>query len=166
MTHRQNLASPQQGNRTIIDDMQDVKHNIDFLALMNVSVDFDELSIRVLNGLNPTYSNISHARQVRDTAVTFEELSERLLSYKAQLKTFVPSATPASSLVSAFVTSTSPSPHCRLTTRGGRNHNQAQQSWILLDTQLGHYRSAPLIQLGPSRYLGRCQICGITGHST
>ena len=76
MTHRQNLASPQQGNRNIIDYMQDVKHNIDSLTLMNVSVDFDELSIHVLNGLSQAYSSISHALQAWDTLVTFEELFE------------------------------------------------------------------------------------------
>ena len=83
MTHRQNLASPQQGNQTITDYMQDAKHNIDSLALMNDSVDFDELSIRVLNGLGSAYSHISHALQARDTPFTFEELFERLLSYEA-----------------------------------------------------------------------------------
>ena len=62
--------------------MQDVKHDIDPLALMNVLVDFDELSIRVLNGLGLAYClNISHAIQARDTAHTFEELFEPLLSY-------------------------------------------------------------------------------------
>ena len=63
--------------------MQDIKHNIDSLALMNVSVDFDGLSIRVLNDLGSAYSNISHALQVRATPVTFEELFEKLLSYEA-----------------------------------------------------------------------------------
>ena len=61
MIHRQNLVSPQQGNQTITTYMQDVKHNIGSLALMNVLVNFDELSIHVLNGLGPAYSNISHA---------------------------------------------------------------------------------------------------------
>ena len=65
--------------------MQDVKHNIDFLALMNVFVDFDELSICVLNSFDPAYSNISHVLQPRDTLVNFEELFKRLLSYEAQL---------------------------------------------------------------------------------
>ena len=44
MTHLQNLASPQQGNQTIIDYMQNVKHNIDSLTLINFSVAFDEPS--------------------------------------------------------------------------------------------------------------------------
>ena len=51
MTHLQNLASPQQGNWTITAYMQDAKYNIDTLALMNVPIDFDELSISVFNGL-------------------------------------------------------------------------------------------------------------------
>ena len=63
--------------------MQDVKHNIDSLTLVNVLVDFDELSIRVLNGLGSTYSNISLTLQARATLITFEELFKQLLSYEA-----------------------------------------------------------------------------------
>ena len=99
--------------------MQDVKHNIDYLALMNVSDDFDELSIRVLNGLGPTYSYMSHALQARDTLVTFEELFERLLSYEAQLRISVPLTLPASTHTTTLVTSISPSSHRRLHNRGG-----------------------------------------------
>ena len=51
MVHIQNFSSPQQGTRTITKYMLDVKHNIDSLALMNFPVDFDEVYVRVLNGL-------------------------------------------------------------------------------------------------------------------
>ena len=61
MTHHRNLVTPQKGNRTITDYMQDFKHNIDSLALMNVSIDFDELSIHVLNGFGLAYLHILHA---------------------------------------------------------------------------------------------------------
>ena len=63
--------------------MQDAKHNIDSLALMHVFVDFDKLSIRVLNELGPAYLNISYALQVRENPVMFEELFEHLLNYEA-----------------------------------------------------------------------------------
>ena len=65
--------------------MQDVKHDIDSLAVMNVSVDFDELSLYVFNRLGSAYSNVFHALQVRETSITFEELFEHLLNYEAQL---------------------------------------------------------------------------------
>ena len=107
--------------------MQDVKHNIDSLALKNVSVDFDELSIRVLNGLGPTYLRISYALKARDTPVTFEELFERLLSYEAQLRILIPLAPPASTPAIALVTSIGPSSHHRLHNCGGRNHSRSQQ---------------------------------------
>ena len=101
MTHSKNLASPQQGNRSITDYMQDIKRNIEALAHINVKVDFDELSIRVLNGLSQDYCNISHALQVCDVPITFDELFEQLLSYEAQLKvsTPSPSLTPMTALV-------------------------------------------------------------------
>ena len=88
---------------------------------MNVSIDFDELSIRVLKGLGLTYSNISHALQARVTPVTFKELFEQLLSYEAQMKIFVPSASPAFTPASALVTSFGPSSH-----RQPNNHGQPQ----------------------------------------
>ena len=70
--------------------MQDVKYNIDFLALMNIPVDFDELSFHVLNELSLAYSNLSHALQVRETPIMFEELFGHLLNYEAQLQLLLP----------------------------------------------------------------------------
>ena len=126
MTHHQNLTSPQQGNWTITNYMQDVKHNIDFLVLMNVSFDFDEHSIHVLNGLGPTYSNISHALQARDTLLTSMKLFEHLLSYEAQLPILVPYAPPTSIMASAIITLTCPSFHRQSKSRGERIHNRSQ----------------------------------------
>lgn len=57
---------------------------------MNKPVDFDDLSIHILNGLDPTYSNLSPALQVRDSPFKFEKLFEILLSYEAQLRLLNP----------------------------------------------------------------------------
>ena len=58
---------------------------MDALALMNITVDFNELSIRILNDLNPSFIELSHAIQVRDIDIDFDELFEKLLNYEAQL---------------------------------------------------------------------------------
>ena len=71
---------------------------------MNVLIDFDELSVRVLNELSPAYSNLSHALQVREIPVIFEELLEHLLNYEVQLQHSVPLAPLASILTTAMVT--------------------------------------------------------------
>ena len=128
--------------------MQDVKQNIDSFALMNVLVDFDVLSIRVLNSLGPAYSNISHALQARATLVTFEEFFEQLLSYEAQMKILVPSVPPTSTPTTTLVNSPSPSSHRRLNNRGRRHHGRSQQSWPLPNSP-PQYRPAPLPPLSP-----------------
>ena len=128
MVHFHNLASPQQGTRTIIKYMQDVKYNIDSLALMNVPIDFDELFVRVLNGLDQTYLNLSYALQVRKTSIMFEEFFEHLLNYEAQLRHFIPLAPLASIPATAMVTLLGSLSHRRLNNRGGRNPNRSLQS--------------------------------------
>ena len=84
-THCTNPANPQQISHSILDYMQDIKRNMDALALMNITVDFDELSIRILNDLNPSFIELSHAIQVHDIDIDFDELFEKLLNYEAQL---------------------------------------------------------------------------------
>ena len=55
------LPNLSQGNKTITAYMQDIKNCIDLLALMNKPMDFYDLSILILNGLDPAYSKLSHA---------------------------------------------------------------------------------------------------------
>ena len=116
--------------------MQDVKHNSDSLALMNVSVDFDELSIHVLNEHASAYSHISHALQALATPVTFEELFEHLLSYTTQMKISVPSTPLAFNPTIALVTSIGSSSHHWSNNSSERNQNRSQpeQVSIVLDS--------------------------------
>ncbi|KAJ0975732.1 hypothetical protein J5N97_017697 [Dioscorea zingiberensis] len=101
------LANLSQGTQTITAYMQDIKTYIDSLALMNKLVDFDDLSIRILNGLDPAYSKLYHTLQVRNTPLDFDELFEKLLNYEAQLELMTPSpAAPAT----AFTASTGSQP--------------------------------------------------------
>ena len=93
---------------------------------MNVSVDFDELSIRFLNKLGTTYSHIYHALQARDTPVTFEEFFKHLLSYEVQMKILVPSLSLASTPASTLVTSIGPSSHRRSNNHSEQTHNWSQ----------------------------------------
>ena len=65
--------------------MQDIKRNKDTLTLMDIIVDFDELSIQILNDLNPSFIELSHTIQLRDTNIDFDELFEKLLNCEAQL---------------------------------------------------------------------------------
>ena len=65
MELRSKLANPIKGSRTITEYMQEIQSCMDSLALMNKPVDFDELSIQILNGLDDSYTHLSNAIQAR-----------------------------------------------------------------------------------------------------
>lgn len=62
--------------------MQDIRTCIKSLALINKHVDFDDLSIHILNGPDLAYSNLSHALQVRDSSLEFDKLFESYSTMK------------------------------------------------------------------------------------
>lgn len=65
-----------QGMQSITKYMQEIKSTIDSLTLMNVPVDSENITIRVLNGLNDNYKELSNAIQARD--FTRNSLTARL----------------------------------------------------------------------------------------
>ncbi|KAJ0979781.1 hypothetical protein J5N97_015255 [Dioscorea zingiberensis] len=168
------LAHLSQGPQTITAYMQDIKTCVDSLALMNKPVDFDDLSIHILNGLDSAYSKLSHALQVRDTLLDFDELFEKLLNYEAQLK-LMPSSPAAPA--TAFTAFTGSQPH--RTQRFGSQPRSSQRPHfqpplppppapapLVRSPALWSPRPpAPFFGQLSQGYHGTCQICGTVGHS-
>ena len=46
----------------------------------------EDLTVKILNGLGDEFKDISAAIRARDSAITFEELHEKLLNFEAVLK--------------------------------------------------------------------------------
>ncbi|KAJ0969436.1 hypothetical protein J5N97_022313 [Dioscorea zingiberensis] len=116
------LATPVKGSRTITEYMQDIQSCIDFLAFMDKPVDFDELSIRILNGLDDSYKHLSSAIQARQTPITFEELFEKLFHEEAQQLFLTTSSLALPATVIATQTRTG-SLSSRSGSSGSRSHN-------------------------------------------
>ncbi|KAK6917421.1 hypothetical protein RJ641_018172 [Dillenia turbinata] len=55
------------------------------LALMNVPVDIEDLTIKILNGLYEDYKELANTVLAWEMVITFEELHEKLLYHEAQL---------------------------------------------------------------------------------
>ena len=53
--------------------------------MMNALVDIEDLTIKILNGLDEGYTELSNAIQARETTISFEELHEKLLIREAHL---------------------------------------------------------------------------------
>lgn len=55
------LTNPIKGNQTITDFLQGIKAIIDALAFMNTYVDTEDLVLKILDGLDKYYKQLSHA---------------------------------------------------------------------------------------------------------
>ena len=49
-------------------------------------MDEDDLTDKILNNLRDDYKELVRAVQARDTSISFEELHEKLLNFKASLQ--------------------------------------------------------------------------------
>ncbi|KAG6468869.1 hypothetical protein ZIOFF_073564 [Zingiber officinale] len=62
-----------------------IKSKSDELALMNAPLDIEDLTLKILHGLDDDYKELACAIQPRDTAISYEELHEKLLNHEAHL---------------------------------------------------------------------------------
>lgn len=73
------------GTKSVTEFMLEIKGTIDELALHGVSTDPEDLALKILNGSDDSFKELSHAIQAPDSGITFDELHEKLLSMEAQL---------------------------------------------------------------------------------
>lgn len=55
----------------------DEKSAIDELLLLNASIDIEEITLNILNGLGDDYQGLANVIKARDTAISFEELHDQ-----------------------------------------------------------------------------------------
>ncbi|KAJ0971969.1 hypothetical protein J5N97_019928 [Dioscorea zingiberensis] len=174
MELRRKLATPVRGSRTITEYMQDIQSCIDSLAFMDKPVNFDELSIRILNGLDDSYKHLSSAIQARETPITFEELFEKMLHEEAQQQ-FLPASPPAHPTTALATQTRGGSLPYMQGTSGSRSHHNRRSSNYNRPSQ-PLFSSSPSVPPSAPRppspvltpghgYQGKYQICGTTGHS-
>jgi len=66
--------------------MQTIKTRADDLVLLGASLDEEEITDKILDGLGDDYKELVRAVQAKDTSITFEELHEKLLNFEASLQ--------------------------------------------------------------------------------
>lgn len=151
-----------------------MKTRADELALLGVSMDDDDLTKKILDGLGSEYKNLVHVVHARDTPITFNDLHEKLLTFEAHLQetkldqSYLPaSANPAQCTNTGSHTSgwrpsstNTPPPPFGSTNTGW--HPSSTNNWRPSpDPNQPRGNRQP-----PRPYLGYCQICGIHGHTT
>jgi hypothetical protein len=71
----------------ITDFVYFVKARSDELAILGAPMDIEDLTEKILDGLDDEYKELVRVVQARDTAISFDELHEKLLSFEASLQT-------------------------------------------------------------------------------
>ena len=71
----------------ITDFVYFVKARSDELAILGAPMDIEDLTEKILDGLDDEYKELVRVVQARDTVISFDELHEKLLSFEASLQT-------------------------------------------------------------------------------
>ncbi|GFQ01835.1 retrovirus-related pol polyprotein from transposon tnt 1-94 [Phtheirospermum japonicum] len=157
------LQNPVKGNQTITQFLHGIKGTVDELALLGSTMDLEDIVLKVLNGLDDQYRELSNAIQARETLVSFDELHEKLLNFEAQLLTRPAAVSPQP--LTAF--SAGRFPTSGNFVRGGHNFSRGRgkdfggRQSNAQRFQASNSSSNP----NPRPYKGRCQLCEETGHS-
>ncbi|KAK0576848.1 hypothetical protein LWI29_024322 [Acer saccharum] len=80
------LTNVTKGTQTVTEYMQHIKSVADELAMLDAPENSEDLTVKILNGLGDEFKDISSAVRARDTAISFEELHEKLINFEAVLK--------------------------------------------------------------------------------
>lgn len=137
--------------------MQDIKSTVDELLLMDVTVDYEDLVLKILHGLDENYRELSNAIQARETPISFDELHEKLINLEPKSRCDLRSLhhshsrhSQPRSLAPFFL-----------------HHEDLLAVAVDIGTQnpRRQYSSRQNSSSGPCPYMGKCQLCGDQGHS-
>ncbi|KAG7559597.1 Reverse transcriptase RNA-dependent DNA polymerase [Arabidopsis thaliana x Arabidopsis arenosa] len=129
------------GTRTIDEYFQGLTTRFDQLALLGKVIDHEDQIEYILDGLSEDYKVIANQMEGRDIPPSLTELHEKLLNHEANLMTAAPTST--FPITANYVTNNRNNLSAPKPTTNQRGNDSRQ--------------SRP--------YLGKCQICGVQGHS-
>ncbi|KAI9177744.1 hypothetical protein LWI28_018729 [Acer negundo] len=80
------LTNISKGTQSITEYIQHAKSVADELAMLDAPENPEDLTVKILNGLGDEFKDISSIVRARDSAISFEELHEKLLNSEAFFK--------------------------------------------------------------------------------
>lgn len=150
---RNQLQQSNKGTKSIDEYMQLIKTRSDSLALLGSPMDVEDLTDIILDGLPDDYKAVIESVHARDTPITFVELHEKLINRETALQS--PTVQAPSFPVTANHVQASQNHH----------HNQKQKNWRPPYNNNYQQNRQGQTSRAPKPYLGRCQACGIQGHT-
>ncbi|CAA7058393.1 unnamed protein product [Microthlaspi erraticum] len=146
------------GDKTIDEYVQGLQTRFDQLALLGKPVEHEDQIEFILEGLPDEYKSVVEQIEGRDLSPSITEVHEKLLTKEAKLMAQTPS--PATPITANVATG----PTRRFQPRNQPRHNQNWQPQNNYNRQQS--RQDNNTNNGTTRgYQGKCQLCGVFGHS-
>ncbi|CAE6075150.1 unnamed protein product [Arabidopsis arenosa] len=154
---REQLKQWKKGTKTIDEYFQGLTTRFDQLALLESEILHEDQIDYVLGGLPDDYRQVIDQIEGRDTTPTLTVIHEKLINYELKLQTM------AAASSSTPVTANAAYKNSGHNNNNSRNHNRSgyrgNQPWQQQNNSNNNSR-------GSGRgYQGRCQLCGVHGHS-
>ena len=152
------------GSDNVTSFLQCIKAKADKLAFLGALLDAEDLTNKILDGLDDEYKELMHVVQGRDMPITFEELHENLLNFEASVIT--PKPDPLQFPATTNPTSRNPTPWCSPAPSSTKNHtwrpsNNHQNKYPPIQT---NDQPTPQGNRSSRPYLDYCQVYRIQGH--
>nr|GMD67874.1 Retrovirus-related Pol polyprotein from transposon RE1 [Ipomoea batatas] len=132
------------GGSTVTEYMHQIKRVVDELALLGTAMEHEDITYKILDGLNSDYQFVIDVVNGRDSIISFEELHEKLIIKELALHR---AAAPTTFPATAHPTQTRPA----------STFQTRQPSY----PRFTNNSSRP----APKPFLGRCQWCNVQGRS-
>ncbi|XP_010511282.1 PREDICTED: uncharacterized protein LOC104787403 [Camelina sativa] len=147
---KHHLENWKKGTRTIDEYFQGLTITFDKLAHLDKPEGHEDQIDFILGGLPEEYKPIVDQTEARDTPPSLPELHEKLLNHEAKLLAAASKASPSFPISANYT----------------KNRNKSfSKSSSPRSQQPGSTWSPGGSTRSPKPYLGKCQICGIQGHS-
>ncbi|KAK0599109.1 hypothetical protein LWI29_002433 [Acer saccharum] len=162
------LTNISKGSQSITEFLQHAKSIADELAMLDAPENSEDLTVKILNGLGDEFKDISAAIRARDSAITFEELHEKLLNFEAVLKQ--ETTNNRSPIMANFVAKPNTGGYQTYHHRNSNNNKliaqpTQQPKATAATSQSWNSSSSANKSGGPRPYRGFCQLCGDQGHT-
>lgn len=160
---RQQLKYWTKGTKSIDEYYQGLTTRYDQLALLGKAIDLEDQIEQLLEGLPDDYKIIIDQVAARDTPPSLTELHEKLINHETKLQLLKQAPLPVP-VTANYINHRGSGQHSQA---GNRNQNskrggyRGNQTW-----QQNQQFSSPMAPgSGRGGYQGKCQICGVFGHS-
>ncbi|XP_019085418.1 PREDICTED: uncharacterized protein LOC109126362 [Camelina sativa] len=155
---RLQIKQTSKGEKTIDEYMQTLTTRFDQLALLGKPLAHEEQLEYIFAGLPEDYKSVVDQVEGRDTPPSIIEVHEKLINKEAKLLALslsTPSLGPASANVATS----------RQRSTTGKQQSRQSQPWHNNNNNKQQYQSSRPDNRMTRGYQGKCQLCGVFGHS-